>query len=238
MSSTSRPTPTSSRPSATSRPTRRPCRPRRLATPSRCRRLRARLFAVAPAYGVPMALGPAGQVRSTGTCVPLTIVTLGFYTWYWFYKTHDEMKRHTGDGLGGGIALLLTIFVGIVMATGANVNILRVEGAGRRGSTTCGHSGTRMGSGRAAEECRPGRADRRELYRLRGRCVARPSKGTDCAIVMMENVALSRTFGEEAGRWFHGAAGVEGVEIHGGEDPPVLRGGRGRQGRWSWRAAR
>ena len=71
--------------------------------------------AVAPAYGVPMALGPAGQVRSTGTCVLLTIVTLGFYTWYWFYKTHDEMKRHTGDGLGGGIALLLTIFVGIVM---------------------------------------------------------------------------------------------------------------------------
>jgi hypothetical protein len=69
----------------------------------------------APPYGVPMALGPAGQVRSTGTCVLLTIVTLGFYTWYWFYKTHDEMKRHTGDGLGGGIALLLAIFVGIVM---------------------------------------------------------------------------------------------------------------------------
>ena len=69
----------------------------------------------APAYGVSMALGPVGQVRSTGTCILLTIVTLGFYTWYWFYKTHDEMKRHTGDGLGGGIALLLTIFVGIVM---------------------------------------------------------------------------------------------------------------------------
>jgi len=71
--------------------------------------------AAAPAYGVPMDLGPVGQVRSTGTCVLLTIVTLGFYTWYWFYKTHDEMKRHTGDGLGGGIALLLAILVGIVM---------------------------------------------------------------------------------------------------------------------------
>jgi hypothetical protein len=59
--------------------------------------------------------GPIGQVRSTGMCVLLTIVTLGFYTWYWFYKTHDEMKQHTGQGLGGGIALLLTIFVGIVM---------------------------------------------------------------------------------------------------------------------------
>jgi hypothetical protein len=59
--------------------------------------------------------GPVGQVRSTGTCVLLTIVTLGFYTWYWYYKTHDEMKRHSGAGLGGGVALLLAIFVGIVM---------------------------------------------------------------------------------------------------------------------------
>jgi hypothetical protein len=69
----------------------------------------------APAYDGPMALGPVGQVRSTGTCVLLTIVTLGFYTLYWYYKTHDEMKRHTGDGLGGGIALLLAILVGVVM---------------------------------------------------------------------------------------------------------------------------
>ncbi|MDF1605649.1 DUF4234 domain-containing protein [Nocardioides sp. YIM 152315] len=75
----------------------------------------------ASAMGAPLAPmagpadGPVGQVRSTGTCVLLTIVTLGFYTWYWWYKTHDEMKRHTGTGLGGGIALLLTILVGIVM---------------------------------------------------------------------------------------------------------------------------
>src|SRR4051794_35779193 len=65
-----------------------------------------------PAYGGPPGLGPAGQVRRTGTCVLLTIVTLGFYTWYWFYKTHDEMKQHTGQGLGGVGALLLAIFLG------------------------------------------------------------------------------------------------------------------------------
>ena len=59
--------------------------------------------------------GTIGQVRSTGTCVLLTIVTLGFYTWYWWYKTHDEMKRHTGNGLGGGIALVLAIFVSFLM---------------------------------------------------------------------------------------------------------------------------
>ncbi len=56
-----------------------------------------------------------GKVRDTGTCFLLTIVTLGFYTLYWYYKTHEEMRRHTTNGLGGGIALLLAIFVGIVM---------------------------------------------------------------------------------------------------------------------------
>src|SRR4051794_37851644 len=63
----------------------------------------------------PVPSAPLGEVRSTGTCVLLTIVTLGFYTWYWYYKTHDEMKAHTGTGLGGPVALILAIFVGIVM---------------------------------------------------------------------------------------------------------------------------
>ena len=58
---------------------------------------------------------PIGQLRSTGTCILLTIVTLGIYSLFWYYKTHDEMKAHTGTGLGGGIALLLALFVGIVM---------------------------------------------------------------------------------------------------------------------------
>ena len=67
--------------------------------------------AVPAAYGPP----PVGKVRSTGVCILLMIVTLGFYSWYWFYATHDEMKRAKGTGLGGGLALLLTVFVGIVM---------------------------------------------------------------------------------------------------------------------------
>ena len=60
---------------------------------------------LAPVPGAPPAtVAPLGQVRETGTCVLLTIVTLGFYTWYWFYKTHDEMKQHSGTGIGGGVA--------------------------------------------------------------------------------------------------------------------------------------
>ena len=69
----------------------------------------------APAqYGAPMG-GEIGQVRSTGVCILLAIVTFGFYTLYWFFKTHEEMKRHSGRGLGGGLALLLAFFVGFVM---------------------------------------------------------------------------------------------------------------------------
>jgi hypothetical protein len=73
-----------------------------------------------PAPGFPPsgpAAGPApiGKVRDTGMCCLLMIVTLGFYSWFWYFKVHEEMKRHTGDGLGGGIALLLAILVGVVM---------------------------------------------------------------------------------------------------------------------------
>lgn len=63
----------------------------------------------------PVITGPVGKVRGTGVCILLTIVTLGFYTWYWYYKTAEEMKQHSGEGLGGPISLLLAIFVGFLM---------------------------------------------------------------------------------------------------------------------------
>ena len=59
--------------------------------------------------------GRGARSASTGSCVALTIITLGFYTWYWYYKTHAEMKEHSGVGIGGPVALILAIFVGIVM---------------------------------------------------------------------------------------------------------------------------
>jgi Domain of unknown function (DUF4234) len=59
--------------------------------------------------------GPVGQVRPTGVSILLYIVTIGIYGFVWYYKTHDEMKRHSNEGLGGGVALLLAIFVGFVM---------------------------------------------------------------------------------------------------------------------------
>jgi Domain of unknown function (DUF4234)/Cytochrome b(C-terminal)/b6/petD len=56
-----------------------------------------------------------GKIRSTGVCILLAIVTLGIYPIVWYYMVHDEMKRHSNDGLGGGVALILAILVGFVM---------------------------------------------------------------------------------------------------------------------------
>ena len=50
------------------------------------------------------------------------------------------------------------------------------------------------------------------------------SKGTDCALVMMEDVALSRTFGDQAGRWFQELLESKGIEFHGGETLAAFEG--------------
>lgn len=69
-----------------------------------------------PAVAAPPPMtAPLGKVRDTGACILLTIVTLGIYPLYWYFKTHEEMKNHSGAGIGGAVALILAIFVGIVM---------------------------------------------------------------------------------------------------------------------------
>ena len=69
---------------------------------------------VTMAYGS-FPVGPLGQVRSTGACIALCIVTLGIYSLVWYYKTHEEIKRYTNSGLGGGLALVLGFFLSFVM---------------------------------------------------------------------------------------------------------------------------
>jgi hypothetical protein len=49
--------------------------------------------------------------RNIGKTVLLTIVTLGIYSYYWVYKTHEELKQSTGEGLGGGIGFLIYFLV-------------------------------------------------------------------------------------------------------------------------------
>jgi hypothetical protein len=44
------------------------------------------------------------------------IVTLGFYSWYWAFKTHEEVKQHSDEGVGGVIGLVIWILLNVVSA--------------------------------------------------------------------------------------------------------------------------
>ena len=52
-----------------------------------------------------------GETRSIGVSILLFVVTLGIYGIYWVYKTHEEIKRYSGSGVGGILgAVIYVIF--------------------------------------------------------------------------------------------------------------------------------
>src|SRR4026208_414357 len=55
--------------------------------------------------------GPLGQSRGLGFAILMAIITLGIYTLYWVFKTQDEVKNHTGQGVGGVLGLVIYIVV-------------------------------------------------------------------------------------------------------------------------------
>jgi 3-phenylpropionate/trans-cinnamate dioxygenase ferredoxin reductase subunit len=115
--------------------------------------------------------------------------------------------------LQGGVEVA---FERALLATGAMVNILRVEGAELEGI----HYLRAFGNADAIREQAAG-AERVVLiggsYIGCEVAASLVELGKRCAIVMIEPLALSRSFGEEAGRWFHELLESRGVEIHGGE---------------------
>jgi len=64
----------------------------------------------------PSTSGPLGQPRGIGFGILIFIITLGIYGLYWVYKTQEEMKQHTGDGLGGVLGLVVWILISPVSA--------------------------------------------------------------------------------------------------------------------------
>jgi hypothetical protein len=66
--------------------------------------------------------GATGKVRSSVTVILLTLVTLGIYGIYWQYASFKELKDFSGEGIGGGVGLVLAIFLSIV-----NVFLLPME---------------------------------------------------------------------------------------------------------------
>jgi hypothetical protein len=67
-----------------------------------------------------------------GFGILLFIITIGFYGWYWAFKTQEEMKQHTGDGLGGVLGLVIWILINPVSAFVIPSEVGKMfEGAGR-----------------------------------------------------------------------------------------------------------
>jgi hypothetical protein len=65
---------------------------------------------VSPAPDSP-ARGPVGNTRSIGLSILWAILTLGIYTLVWTYKTHNEVKRYSGNGVGGVVGLVIYILI-------------------------------------------------------------------------------------------------------------------------------
>jgi hypothetical protein len=55
--------------------------------------------------------GPLGQPRGIGFAILITIITFGIYSLYWVFKTQDEVKNHSGQGVGGVLGLVIYIVV-------------------------------------------------------------------------------------------------------------------------------
>jgi len=110
-----------------------------------------------------------------------------------------------------------------LLATGAMVNILRVEGAENEGI----HYLRAFGNSEAIRADAEG-AERVVLiggsYIGCEVAASLTAKGVECTVVMMEDVALSRTFGEDAGRWFQAELEEHGVKFHGGEELEAFEG--------------
>jgi hypothetical protein len=62
----------------------------------------------------PTNTGPLGQQRGIGFAILIAIVTLGVYTLYWVFKTQEEVKNHSDQGVGGVLGLVIYIVVSMV----------------------------------------------------------------------------------------------------------------------------
>lgn len=63
-----------------------------------------------------MSSGPMGQKRGVWFVILIGVVTFGIYWLYWVFKTQEEMKKRTGEGLGGVLGLVVWLVVSPVSA--------------------------------------------------------------------------------------------------------------------------
>ncbi len=110
-----------------------------------------------------------------------------------------------------------------LIATGANVNILRLDGCEATGINYLRAFGN-------SDSIREQAAAAEHVLIVGGSYIgcevaaSLTSQGKSCTIVTMEDIALSRTFGEEAGRFFHELLTSKDVEFVGGEELAAFEG--------------
>jgi 3-phenylpropionate/trans-cinnamate dioxygenase ferredoxin reductase subunit len=110
-----------------------------------------------------------------------------------------------------------------LLATGANVNILRTEGCELEGI----HYLRAFGN---ADAIRQGATNAEHVVLIGGSYIgcevaaSLTTRGAKCTIVMMEDVTLSRHFGDEVGRFFQDVLTEHGIEVIGGEELEAFEG--------------
>jgi 3-phenylpropionate/trans-cinnamate dioxygenase ferredoxin reductase subunit len=115
----------------------------------------------------------------------------------------------------------------LLLATGANVRRLRIDGAELEGI----HYLRALGN---ADAIRADTKDAERVVLVGGSYIATEvaatltALGRRCALVMQEQVTLERTFGKTAGGYFQKVLTDHGVEVHGGEDVERFEGADGR----------
>jgi hypothetical protein len=82
----------------------------------------------------PVASGPIGMQRDIGGQIALSIVTLGLYGLYWAYTSHEDIRRHTDEGVGGVFGVLIYLFAGFVSLFLLPIEIQRMYEADGRES--------------------------------------------------------------------------------------------------------
>lgn len=66
-------------------------------------------------YGAtPPVTGVIGKPENIGIQILLAIVTFGLYGIYWAYKSHEEIKAYSGEGVGGVVGALVYVIAGVV----------------------------------------------------------------------------------------------------------------------------
>jgi hypothetical protein len=85
--------------------------------------------------------GRVGRPRGIGVGILLFVITLGFYGWYWVFKTQEEIKQHTGHGLGGVLGLVVWILISAVSAFVIPSEVGKMYGQDGRAAPISGWTG-------------------------------------------------------------------------------------------------